>query len=48
MTQSSRPRHDEFPPYYVVDIVEELIKARPDRYVKENLKYFSIENSTIV
>jgi ADP-ribosylglycohydrolase len=34
MTQSSRPRHDEYTPYHVVDIVEELMKVRPDRYVK--------------
>lgn len=34
MTQSSRPRSDEYTPYHVVDIVENLMKVRPNHYVK--------------
>lgn len=45
MTQSSRPRNDEYTPYHVVDIVDGLMRARPDRYVKESS---TAENSTIL
>lgn len=36
MSQSSRPRNDEYTPYHVVEIVENLMKIRPDHYVKES------------
>lgn len=45
MNQSSRPRNDEYTPYHVVEIVENLMKIRPDHYVKESS---TVENSTII
>ena len=45
MSQSSRPRNEEYTPYHVVDIVENLMRARPDHYVKETS---TAENSTIL
>lgn len=34
MNQSSRPRGDEFSGYHVIEIVQKLLKLRPERYVK--------------
>ena len=34
MTQSSRPRSDEYSPYHIIEIVEKLLKNRPNLYVK--------------
>jgi ADP-ribosylglycohydrolase len=34
MNQSSRPRNEEYTPYHMIEIVENLMKVRPDRYVK--------------
>lgn len=45
MTQSNRPRNEEYTPYHIVDIVDALLRARPDRYVKE---CSTAENSTIL
>lgn len=45
MTQSSRPRNEEYTPYHVVDIVQGLLRVRPDHYVKEAS---TAQNSTIL
>jgi hypothetical protein len=45
MSQSSMPRNDEYSSYHVIDLVENLMKIRPDHYVKEGS---TVENSTIV
>jgi ADP-ribosyl-[dinitrogen reductase] hydrolase len=45
MSQSSRPRNEEYSPHHVIDIVENLMKVRPDRYVKESS---TAANSTIL
>jgi ADP-ribosylglycohydrolase len=45
MTQSSRPRNDEYTPYHVINVVDALLKCRPDRYVKETS---TADNSTII
>lgn len=36
MSQSSRPRNDEYTPYHIIEIVEKLMKNRPEHYVKES------------
>jgi hypothetical protein len=48
MTQSSRPRNDEYSPYHVVDIVESLMKIRPDRYVRGPSKEVSTAENSII
>ena len=35
MTQSSRPRNDEYTPYHIIEILDTLMKIRPEHYVKE-------------
>jgi ADP-ribosylglycohydrolase len=45
MTQSCRPREDIYAPYHVLDLVPELLRVRPDRYVKE---HSTAANSTIL
>jgi ADP-ribosylglycohydrolase len=34
MSQSSRPRNDEYSPYHIIEIVERLMKIRPATYMK--------------
>ena len=40
MTQSSRPREEEYTPYHVMEAVEELLRVRPEVY--ERACYSSI------
>lgn len=34
MSQSSRPRNEEYSPYHAIEIVDELLKLRPQTYEK--------------
>jgi ADP-ribosylglycohydrolase len=34
MSQSSRPRNEEYTPYNIIEIVDKLMKVRPDVYHK--------------
>ena len=45
MTQSSRPREDEYMPYHIIEIVDNLMKCRPDHYTKETS---TVANSIIL
>lgn len=45
MTQSSRPRDDEYTPYHIIEIVDKLMKIRPDQYTKE---VSTTQNSSIL